>query len=111
MPTLNNGFSQKLDFNWSGEIEGAYNITIYAVPVAGEVVTSNNIVQTDISVISAEILLVDDDEGLNLNYEIYYSNALNWIGYPHVIWNVSSKGSPPVNPAPFASINLASSII
>jgi len=92
---LNSGSSQKLNFTWSTEVEGNYNITIYAVPVAGEVVTSNNLVQTDISVISAEILVVDDDDGKN--YESYYSSALNYYGYPHVIWNVLSQGSPSPN--------------
>ncbi len=91
LPTLNSGSSQKLNFSWSTEVEGSYNMTIYAVPVAGEVVTSNNIVQTDISVVSAEILLVDDDEGSN--YETYYSSALGYY-YPHAIWNVSTQGSP-----------------
>ena len=95
LPPLNSGSSQKLSFSWSTEIEGDYNITIYAVPVAGEVLTSNNIVQVNVTVITADILLVDDDEGSD--YETYYSNALNYYGYPHVIWNVLSQGSPSVS--------------
>jgi hypothetical protein len=93
--TLNSGSSQKLNFTWSTEVEGNYNITIYAVPVIGEVVTSNNLVQANVTVITADILLVDDDEGAD--YETYYSNALNYYGYPHVIWNVLSQGSPSAN--------------
>jgi uncharacterized membrane protein len=92
LPTLNSSSSQRLNFSWSTEVEGDYNITIYAVPVTGEAVTSNNIVQADISVVSAEILLVDDD--VDKNYETYYLNALTNYGYPHVVWDVSTQGSP-----------------
>ena len=90
--TLNSGSSQELSFNWTTYIEGNYNLTLYAVPVAGEVITSNNYVQTNILVTSAQILLVDDDQGAN--YETYYSRALNYYGYSHATWNVLTQGAP-----------------
>jgi len=102
LSTLNNGPSHRLSFSWSAEVEGNHSITIYAVPVAGEVVTSNNLVQTDISVVSAEILLVDDDNGKS--YETYYSDALAYSGNSHVIWDVTSQGSPPASETQFYKI-------
>jgi len=90
--TLNSSSSQKLIFNWNTNLKDTYNFTIYAVPVAGEVITSNNYVQTNISVISAQILLVDDDEGAD--YETYYSTALNDYEYSYAVWNVLTLGAP-----------------
>ena len=90
--TLNSSSSQKLSFNWTTDIEGIYSLTIYAVPVAGEVIISNNYVQTNISVTSAKILLVDDDEGAN--YETYYSMALNDYVLSYAVWNVLTQGAP-----------------
>ena len=90
--TLNSSSSRKLNFNWTTDVEGIYSLTVYAVPVVGEVITSNNYVQTDISVTSAQILLVDDDKGAN--YETYYSTALNDYGYSYAVWNVLTQGAP-----------------
>jgi len=92
LSTLNSGSSQKMNFTWSTSIEGNYNLSIYAVPVPGEVSTSNNMVHTDILASLSEILLVDDDGGDN--YETYYSDALDDFGNPHIMWDVSSQGSP-----------------
>ena len=89
---LASGSSQKMNFTWSTSIEGNYNLSIYAVPVPGEVITSNNMLHTDILASLSDILLIDDDGGDN--YETYYSDALDYFGYPYIIWNVSSQGSP-----------------
>ena len=53
IPSLENGTSRKVSFAWTAPtIEGNYNITIYAPPVPGENITTNNLAMKIVKVIA-----------------------------------------------------------
>jgi hypothetical protein len=81
-----------LNFTWSNETEGLYNLTIYVTPVPNETLTANNRKMKDLLISSAKILLVDDDKGAG--YEIYYENALVAINQSYIKWDRQTYGAP-----------------
>lgn len=56
---LPSGSSRDVQFIWVGDIEGAYKLKVYAVPVNGEEYTDNNYQEDIIKV--GRVILVDDD--------------------------------------------------
>ena len=84
--TLANDSSVNLSFTWSTDIEGRYNLSIYAVPE--EANTMNNERKTKIFISSKKpVLLIDGDGGDS--YEIYYEDALTAIEVPYIKMDTS----------------------
>ena len=78
-----NGTSSKLNYAWTPNTEGFYNITAYAVPVANENVTSNNAKSRTVPVTYKIALISDNTElwdimpvldSMWINYDAYYDN-------------------------------------
>ena len=84
------------DWNTSSVGDGPYNITVIAECDEGSQKTDT---ATNIGVWNGyiPILLIDDD--YNYDYEWYYMNALEDLGYrinrEYAYWNVSRRGTPP----------------
>jgi len=92
IPNLKSLQSMGLNFNWSSENMGIYNITLYAKNVTNETLVENNFKTSFLKVAMYDILLVDDDKGNS--YETYYENALSANNYNYVKWDVQTSGSP-----------------
>jgi len=58
---LRGGASTTVSFLWKPTAEGRYNVTVYAMPVFGESVLSNNAVSEYVEVRNVEILKVPED--------------------------------------------------
>jgi len=79
---LASGLSTIVNFSWAPTIEGKYDITLYAVPVANEENTSNNAKSAVIKVYVPEVALFQ-----NVNPWEYTSNeeALDLYDIPYVV--------------------------
>jgi len=75
IPLLSIGGSTYVNFTWSKGTEGDYTLSVYAVPLVGEIYTTNNLKSKSVTVTGTDILLIDDDNGKM--YETYYENALS----------------------------------
>jgi len=64
IPELVNGTAYTLSYLWTPTVEAPYNVTAYAVPVPGEIVTANNIATKMVLVRSIKgYILVDQTHG------------------------------------------------
>ena len=59
---INSGSSYSMVYNWTPTVEGKYNITVYATPVAGEQIVENNVKTTFVPVIQKIALISDNYE-------------------------------------------------
>jgi len=85
----------------SYRVSGLTNFTTYYFVVRAEDPYGNeesNVVEKNATptgtVVQGDVLLVDDD--LGLEYQVEYQNALTANGYTYDTWNVSAQGSPDI---------------
>ncbi len=89
--SLTSGASRTVELVWNTTIEGAYNVTAYAVPVAGETNLANNKVTIFVSVTPP---LIQPQEGQWANYRIQENISGQQTGYGSIGLNYSKYLSP-----------------
>jgi len=61
IPELLTDSSYTLNYLWTPTVEGSYNITVYASPVSGENITTNNVVSKIVDVRERSVVYVDPE--------------------------------------------------
>jgi len=87
---LESGASTTVGFAWSSTVEGKCNITIYVVPVDGEILTENNVLSECVTVRSSKIIMVSNDfptiqKAINEVNDGYTIHVMPGIYHEHVI--------------------------
>ncbi|MEM2561637.1 MAG: C25 family cysteine peptidase [Candidatus Bathyarchaeia archaeon] len=101
IPLIGNGCSVQVGFYWSApEVEGIYNLTVYAEPVPNESSTINNMKSTKVLVLQIpNILVVNDNDGafyIRGTSLWDFTSVLDTLGYEYRIWDELSMGLPPL---------------
>jgi len=104
IPELLTNSSHTISYPWIPTIEGIYNVTAYAPPVANESYTSNNVQSANVLVSATKDILIvaDDDSNSSINGQacrtslLEFESALTTASFNYKVWNESSMGNPPL---------------